>query len=67
VVLISIVFSQQDLHCVKAETDGDNETGAVSADSSGLIDVKEEMGPVLTFAAVKSESQASHVFIVINI
>jgi hypothetical protein len=49
---------------VKAETGVDSETGMVSADTyDDLIDVKEEIGPVLTIPAVKSESQVSHVFI----
>jgi hypothetical protein len=56
------------MDCMKAETDVDDETGMVFADSYyDLIDVKEEVDPVLKFPAVKSESQVSCVFLVRNI
>jgi hypothetical protein len=53
------------MDCIKAEIGGDDETGMVSADSYyDLIDVKEEVDPVLKSPAVKSESQVSCVFLV---
>jgi hypothetical protein len=54
---------------MKAETNTDNDTCMVSADSdNGLIDIKEAVDPVLiTFPVVKFESGVSCVFLVRNI
>jgi hypothetical protein len=54
---------------MKAETDVDNETVIVSADSyCNWIDMKEEVDPLLiTLPSVKSESKVSCVFLVRNI
>jgi hypothetical protein len=49
------------MDCVKTETDADDDTGTVSADSHyERIDIKEEVDPISTaFPSVKLESEVS--------